>query len=200
VSGGPGPDAARPREEVEVKLPAKDLSALRESLRGQGARLLAPAHEEVNDLYDYPSEDASRSLFASGRTLCLRTAAGKAIVTYKGKARFQNGVKTREEREVEVSSGGEAHGILEGLGLSRRFRYEKRREEWSFEECTVALDQTPIGDFVEVEGDPASIRRVFVCLGLDFGEAIPYSYAELYQRRRKEEPTLPPDMVWGARR
>jgi len=124
----------------------------------------------------------------------------EAILTYKGKARFQSGVKTREEREVEVSDGGEAEGILAGLGLSRRFRYEKRREEWRFEDCAVALDETPIGNFVEVEGDPVSIRRVFVRLDLDFGEAIPYSYAELYQRRRKEQPGLPPDMVWPEKR
>ena len=204
MSGGPG--SARPgqglglHEEIEVKLAAKDLRALREALRDQGASLLAGAHEEVNDLYDYPSDEPSRSLSGSGRTVRLRTAAGKAILTYKGKARFQNGVKTREEREVEVSDGGEAEGILEGLGLSRRFRYEKRREEWSFEDCAIALDETPIGNFVEVEGDPVSIRKVFVRLGLDFGEAIPYSYAELYQRRRKEQPELPPDMVWPEKR
>jgi adenylate cyclase class 2 len=173
---------------------------VRESLRGSGARLLAPSHEEVNDLYDYPSDDASRSLAASGRTVRLRTAAGKTILTYKGKARFQDGVKTREEREIEVSDRAEAEGILAGLGLSRRFRYEKRREEWSFETCAVALDETPIGKYVEVEGDPVSIRRVVVHLGLDFAEAIPYSYAELYQRRRKEQPGLPPDMVWPEKR
>jgi adenylate cyclase class 2 len=195
---GSGSDAPSPREEVEIKLSAKDLGALRESLRGQGARLVAGVHDEVNDLYDY--DDASRSLAGSGRTVRLRAAAGKTILTYKGKARFQNGVKTREEREVEVSDGSEAEGILAGLGLSRRFRYEKRREEWSFEDCAIALDETPIGDFVEVEGDPASIRRVFVRLDLDFGEAIPYSYAELYQRRRKEQPGLPPDMVWPENR
>ncbi len=193
-----GSDSARPgpgfHEEIEVKLAAKDLGALRESLRGLGARLIAGLHDEVNDLYDY--DDATRSLAGGGRTVRLRAAAGKTILTYKGKARFQNGVKTREEREVEVSDGGEAEGILAGLGLSRRFRYEKRREEWSLEDCAVALDETPIGDFVEVEGDPVSIRKVFVRLGLDFGEAIPYSYAELYQRRRKEQPGLPADMVW----
>ena len=198
MSGESGSAGPSPREEIEVKLAAKDLGALRETLRSQGARLLAGAHEEVNDLYDY--DDASRSLFAGGRTIRLRAAAGKFILTYKGKARFQNGVKTREEREVEVSDGVEAEGILAGLGLSRRFRYEKRREEWSFLDCAVALDQTPIGDFVEVEGDPASIRKAFVRLGLDFGEAIPYSYAELYQRRRKEQPSLPPDMIWLEKR
>jgi adenylate cyclase, class 2 len=202
VSGGSGAAGPGPgfHEEIEVKLAAKDLGALRETLRGLGASLVADAHEEVNDLYDYPSEEPSRSLSGGGRTVRLRTAGGKVILTYKGKARFQNGVKTREEREVEVSDGGEAEGILAGLGLSRRFRYEKRREEWRFEDCAIALDETPIGNFVEVEGDPASIRRVFVRLGLDFGEAIPYSYAELYQRRRKEQPGLPPDMVWPEER
>ena len=194
-----GADPSQPREEVEVKLAAKDLDALRGSLRGFGAQLAAPLHDEINDLYDYPQEDASRSLFSSGRAVRLRRAAGRAILTYKGRARFQNGVKTREEREVDVSDAGEAEGILEGLGLSRRFRYEKRREEWSFEGCAVALDETPIGNFVEVEGEPTAIRRVFVRLGLDFTEAIPYSYAELYQRRRKDSPSLPPDMVWDAK-
>ena len=206
MSGNPGSPASPrsgPREEIEVKLAAKDLDALREALRDQGASLLSSAHEEVNDLYDFvPSapDEPSRTLSGTGRTVRLRTAAGKAILTYKGKARFQNGVKTREEREVEVSDAGEAEGILAGLGLSRRFRYEKRREEWRFEDCVIALDETPIGDFLEVEGDPASIRRVFVRLGLDFGEAIPYSYAELYHRRRKEEPGLPHDMVWPEKR
>jgi adenylate cyclase, class 2 len=184
--------SARPREEIEVKLPVKSLAALRATLETAGARLRADQHEEVNDLYD----DPAHALSGSGRTVRLRRAAGRAILTYKGRARFQNGVKTREEREVEVSDAGETEGILEGLGLARRFRYEKRREEWDFEDCAVALDETPIGSFVEIEGDPASIRKAINRLGLDFAEAIPYSYAELYLRRRKEEPSLPPDMVW----
>ena len=81
----------------------------------------------VNDLYDDAAAAGSRR---SGRTVRLRRAAGRAILTYKGRARFQNGVKTREEREVDVSDGGEAEGILGGPGPLRRFRYEKRREEW----------------------------------------------------------------------
>jgi adenylate cyclase, class 2 len=183
----------KPREEVEVKLPSLDLGVVREALSSSGAKLLTPLHEEINDLYD----DPQRSLSGSGRTIRLRTAAGRVILTYKGPARFQGGVKTREEREVDVSEAGEAEGILAGLGLERRFRYEKRREEWSFLDCVVALDQTPIGSFIEVEGDPPSIRRVIVALDLDFTQAIPYSYAQLYLRRRQGDPSLPPDMVWA---
>jgi adenylate cyclase class 2 len=180
------------REEIEVKIPAPDLGAVRDRLREAGGTLRAPRHDETNDLYD----DAARKLSGSGRTVRLRRAGGRAILTYKGTARFQDGVKIREEREVEVSDAGEAEAILAGLGLERRFRYEKRREEWDAGGCVVALDETPIGNFVEVEGSPLGIRRLIVQLGLDPSEAIPYSYAELYLRRRKEEPELPPDMVW----
>ena len=179
-------------EEIEVKLPALDLAATQERLRAAGATLHAPRHEESNDLYD----DRARTLSGSGRTVRLRRAAGRAILTYKGAARFQAAVKIREEREVEVSDAGETEGILAGLGLERRFRYEKFREEWNLDGTIVALDETPIGSFVEVEGDPASIRKVLVRLDLDFTEAIPHSYAELYARRRKENPDLPPDMVF----
>lgn len=187
--------AAGRREETEVKLPARDLSGVRERLAGIGARLRAAPHEESNDLYD----DAEHRLSGSGRTVRLRLAAGRAILTYKGVSRFEDGARVREEREVEVSDAVEATGILEGLGLRRSFRYEKLREEWDCEGCIVALDETPIGNFVEIEGDPAGIRRLVSALGLDASEAIPYSYAELYLRRRKEDPSLPADMVFVSK-
>jgi adenylate cyclase class 2 len=189
VSGVPPP---APREEIEVKLPARDLAAVRERLVQTGAALRSPRHDESNDLYD----DAERRLSGSGRTVRLRRAAGSAILTYKGPARFEDGARIREEREVDVSDAVEAEAILAGLGLLRRFRYEKRREEWNCASCIVALDETPIGTFVEIEGDPSSIRKVIAVLALDPAEAIPYSYAELYFRRRKEDPALPPDMIW----
>lgn len=185
---------ARIREEIEVKLPTTSLGDVRQRLGRAGATLRASKHDESNDLFD----DADRELSGSGRTVRLRKAAGKAILTYKGSARFEAGAKIREEREVEVSDAGEAEAILKGLGLERRFRYEKRREEWDCAGCIVALDETPIGDFVEIEGEPTAIRRLIAELALDPAEAIPYSYAELYLRRRKEEPSLPPDMVWKA--
>ncbi len=112
--------------------------------------------------------------------------------------RFQAGAKVREERETEVSDPVEARAILAGLGLEPRFRYDKRREEWDCSGSVVALDETPIGDFVEIEGDPPTIRRVVALLALDASESSPYSYAELYARRRKEDPELPSDMIFPA--
>jgi adenylate cyclase class 2 len=191
VRGEPG---KKPSEEVEVKLPCGDLDVVRGTLAERGATLTAARHDEVNDLYD----DGQRHLSGRGAALRLRRAHGRAILTYKGPARFQAGVKIREERETEVAAPEELESILTGLGFTRAFRYEKRREEWRFEGCAVALDETPIGKFVEVEGSPTAIRHAVVALGLDFTEAIPYSYARLYLELRSKDPSLPEDMVFSG--
>ncbi|MDQ2970827.1 MAG: adenylate cyclase, partial [Acidobacteriota bacterium] len=70
--------------------------------------------------------------------------------------------------------------------------------EWRAEGCVIALDETPIGTFVEVEGEPPAIRRVLVSLELDFASALPYSYSRLYARRREQDPSLPTDMVFAS--
>jgi adenylate cyclase class 2 len=185
------PTTSTTRYEIEIKLPAPDLGAVRERLRAREARLLSPPHFESNDLYDHPDG----SLAKSGRVLRLRRTEDGATLTFKGPARFEDGAKTREERETAVSDPNEMETILAALGFHRRFRYEKRREEWALDDCVIALDETPIGTFAEVEGHPAAIRRVLQHLELDPAESLPYSYAELYARRRREDSTLPEDML-----
>ncbi|HSS44922.1 MAG TPA: class IV adenylate cyclase, partial [Thermoanaerobaculia bacterium] len=151
-------------EEIELKLPCEDLETALERLRERGALRRAPLHFESNDLFDSPEGRLS----ASGCTLRLRRAGEETLLTFKGPARFRNGIKVRQEREVRVSDALETEAILLALGFERRFHYEKRREEWELLGCLVALDQTPIGNFVEVEGDPPAIRRTVTALGLDF--------------------------------
>ena len=185
------PATSTTRYEIEIKLPVADLGAVREKLGARGGRQLTAPHEESNDLYD----QADGSLVKSGRVLRLRRTEEGATLTFKGPPRFEDGTRTREERETAVSDPREMESILAALGFERRFRYEKRREEWSLDDCVIALDETPIGSFAEVEGDPAAIRRVLQQLALDPSESLPYSYAELYARRRREDPTLPADML-----
>ena len=185
------PETSTTRYEIEIKLPVPDLAAVRERLRARNARQLTAPHSESNDLYD----QADGSLAKGGRVLRLRRTEDGATLTFKGPARFEEGAKTREERETAVSDPNEMERILAALGFHRRFRYEKRREEWLLDDCVIALDETPIGTFAEVEGDPAAIRRALQHLGLDPAESLPYSYAELYARRRREDSTLPADML-----
>lgn len=191
-----GRDSSRPPKpargkEIEIKLSAPDLGAVRLRLRESGAELVTPRHFEGNDVYD----DPDGSIAKRGCVLRLRTTPDGALLTFKGPAQFAGGVKTREERETSVADAGELDRILTGLGYRPRFRYEKYREEWALERCVVALDETPIGKFVEVEGEPTAIRGVLPRLDLDPADALPYSYADLYARRRREDPSLPPDML-----
>jgi adenylate cyclase class 2 len=185
----------RRRDEIEIKLPCDDIASARTKLLELGATSLSTLHFESNELYD----DDAGSLAGSGRALRLRRAGDAAILTFKGPARFIDGVKVREERETRVSDPEQTEAILAGLRLSPRFRYEKKREEWTLEGCAVALDETPIGNFVEVEGDPQAIRRAVASLGLDFASAVPYTYARLYAERRKKDPSLPSDMIFDTR-
>ena len=187
--------AAGRRLEIEVKLPTPDLDALRRRLRSEEATPVSTAHFESNDLYDRGEGE----LADRGCVLRLRRTDHGASLTFKGPARFEAGMKRREERETAVSDPEEMERILTALGFARRFRYEKRREEWELDDCTVALDETPIGTFAEIEGEPPAIRRALRKLDLDFSEAIPYGYAELYRRRRADDPTLPADMVFRDR-
>src|SRR5262249_15879030 len=181
------------KDEIEIKLPCESLDAVRHRLREGNATAVTPQHFESNDLYD----NAGGQIAASGSTLRLRQANDQALLTFKGPARFEGGVKRREERETIVADAAEMKTILSRLGFSRRFPYEKRPEEWRFEDCVVALDETPIGNFVEIEGDPSSIRRAVARLELDSSEAIPYSYSKMYLLRRDKDPSLPSDMVFA---
>jgi len=192
-SGDPAGRRAEPAggNEIEIKLPAPDLDAVRGRLRESGARLVAPRHFEANDLYD----DSEGSIVKRGCALRLRRTPDGALLTFKGPAQFAGGIKTREERETAVADPDELDRILTGLGYRPRFRYEKHREEWALERCVVALDETPIGRFVEVEGEPTAIRAVLPRLGLDPADALPYSYPDLYARRRRENPSLPANMI-----
>ena len=182
------------RREVEVKIPVSDLGRIRSLLAAGGGVPARPRHDESNVLFDEPGG----RLAAAGCALRLRRADDRTTLTFKGPARFESGIKTREERETAVEDYAEAEAILRGLGFLPRFRYEKRREEWRHSDCVIALDETPIGAFVEIEGDPPAIRRVVAALDLDFTAALPYSYAGLYARRRKEDPSLPADMVFSG--
>ncbi len=186
--------AADTSEESEIKIPVADLSPVRRRLQAAHAVRVSEKHDETNVLFD----DAEGRLAASGRALRLRRARGRGIVTFKGAAAFEGGVKRREEIEFAVSDPGSARRLLERLGFSPKFRYDKRREEFRFGGCVVALDETPIGLFVEIEGEPSALGPAAEGLGLDPHAAVPQSYAGLYRRAREANPSLPEDMVFSG--
>jgi hypothetical protein len=68
------------------------------------------------------------------------------------------------------------------------------REEWRLGTETICLDHTPIGDFVEFEGDRA--EAVAKRCGFDPDKALRKSYLMLYAEHLAANPAAPFDMVF----
>jgi adenylate cyclase class 2 len=90
------------------------------------------------------------------------------------------GVKSREERETGVGDPDALEGILHRLGYRTVFRYQKYRESWSQGGQAIEIDDTPIGTFLEIEGDTEGIHRVATALGYSATDYMLESYVALF--------------------
>ena len=192
--------------EIELKIPIVDLNRLQSLLPMAGFQLDTPRTFEQNTLYDTPE----RRLRASRQILRLRNYGGVWTVTHKQPAPAEAELgeiiaaatryKVRIETETVVEDGPAIGAIFEKLGYAPVFRYEKFRTEWSQVTSTIdgplfekdaglppprlrshlVLDETPIGDFAELEGPPAWIDATLERLGIDPATCITESYGRLF--------------------
>jgi adenylate cyclase, class 2 len=95
-------------------------------------------------------------------------------------------MKTREEHETVISDGDVLTHVLETLGMHVWFRYQKFREEFAAEDATIALDETPIGTFIEIEGGERAILAIACALGRTPDDFILDSYRGLFLARRDQ--------------
>jgi adenylate cyclase class 2 len=177
--------------ESELKIPVASLEPVRDRLRACDAEQIQVRARECNTLFD----DSSGSLSGLGQVLRLRSFAGRWILTFKGAARYQGRIKQREELEVGIDSGEALDTILRRIGLRPLIRYEKDRELWRLSGVEVALDHTPMGDFVELEGTSEHLATVAEQIGLDPAAAVRGSYISLWTRYRQQH-QLPFDMTF----
>jgi adenylate cyclase, class 2 len=193
---GSGKAASRPPIEQELKIPVTDLGPVRARLEAAGGELTTPAHLETNLLFD----NAAGELATSRLALRLRRVDCGWVLTLKGPPVYRGAVKEREELETQVEDGKTVVAILERLGFRPVVRYEKERESWRLGEVDVALDHTPMGDFVEIEGRLEHLDAAARRLDLDPQRAVPDSYVALWNSYREEHPELelPIHMVFGA--
>ena len=104
----------------------------------------------------------------------------RASVTFKGPPQ-PDVMKVREELETGVGDGALLLRLLERAGFRVWFRYQKRREEFACDGAVVAIDETPCGVFVEIEGAKTRIAQVARALGRTPDDYIVASYRTLYE-------------------
>lgn len=168
-------------QEIEIKI---GLSALGVSLEEASARIEGlgfTVHKarvfERNLVFD-----DGGALRESRRLLRLRDAGGDATLTYKGVPNTGGTHKSREERETAVGNFAEMKAILERLEYAVTFIYEKYRTEFrdSAGTGTVTLDETPAGNFIELEGEPEWIDATAERLGAKAQDYSTASYGTIY--------------------
>jgi len=164
--------------EVEVKIPiGGDPAPVIARLLELGFRKASERQFESNTIWD----TADQSLRASGEVVRLREYGPLRLLTYKGPA--QPGKhKRREELESDLTSLEAVERIFKRLGLHPSFRYEKYRSEYRRDGSAgvVTVDETPIGNFIELEGDSAWIDETARQLGFPESSYVTGSYATLY--------------------
>jgi adenylate cyclase class 2 len=168
------PAMASPKE-VEIKFALDDLRALERKLRALRFRRETARTNEMNTLYDLPGA----VLRQRGELLRLRKYGDGWTLTHKAPG-LAGRHKTRVETETAVENGERMQGILSALGFAPSFQYEKFRSEWSDGTGHVVLDETPIGNFGEIEGPPRWIDRTARALGIAPSRYITDSYAQLF--------------------
>jgi len=163
--------------EVEIKFRIDDMNSLTTSLQAAGFRLITPRTHEMNTLYDQPGGKLRRR----EALLRLRHYGPRWTLTYKDRSGRQSGRhKSRREIETQVENGGAMARVLEAVGFSPSFRYEKFRSEWSDSNGHVVIDETPIGNFGEIEGQAKWIDSTARRLNISVKSYLKESYAELF--------------------
>jgi adenylate cyclase, class 2 len=162
-------------QEIEIKFRVAGLRELARQLRKAGFRVVTPRTHEMNTLYDLPGE----VLRGRQQLLRLRKYGSEWTLTHKSKKKTGRH-SSRQELQTNVEDGKKMDLILRALGYAPTFRYEKFRAEWTDGKGQVVVDETPIGNFCEIEGAPRWIDATAKKLAVTPAGYITKNYAGLF--------------------
>jgi adenylate cyclase class 2 len=184
--------------EIEIKLRLPDkIEKMRRLLRETGFRVAKGRVLESNILFD----NSKRALRKHGKLIRLRRVGPHRLLTYKGPSE-QSRYKKRREIEIDFKDGAHLDEIFLHMGYRPVFRYEKYRTEYEMQRVDgkVLLDETPIGNFLEIEGRPRWIDRTARVLGFSTTDYITRSYGYLYLAYCRERRLPAKDMLFADKR
>jgi adenylate cyclase, class 2 len=177
--------------EREIKLRFGSVDEARDAVIATGATPLHGRRLQEDALLDTEDEQLRRQRCV----LRVRMENGKSRLTYKGPVQ-PSAMKVREELETVVGDGEMLLRVFRELGLHVWFRYEKYREEFSHEDVIVAIDETPVGVFIEIEGSERGIADMTLALGRTQADYIVDSYRSLFLQHREDSGVTGSDMLF----
>ena len=177
--------------EREVKLAFRDADEARRAILAAGAEPLRGRRLQEDCLLDTKDDE----LFSRRCVLRVRVEAGKTLLTFKGPVQ-ESTMKLREELETVVGDGLVLLRVLEEAGFHVWFRYQKYREEFVHEDVIVALDETPVGTFVEIEGSEEGIHQMAAALERQPNDYVLDSYRGLFVKHCQRQGVPVTDMLF----
>jgi len=167
--------------EREIKLPFHDPEAARAAVLAAGGTPVRGRRLQDDCLLDTPDE----LLHRRRSVLRVRIESGRSFLTFKGPVQ-PSILKLREELETVVGDGTLLLRVLEELGFHVWFRYQKYREEFALDDVIIAVDETPVGTYVEIEGGEGGIATTTEALGRQPSDYLLDSYRGLFIRHCQE--------------
>lgn len=121
--------------------------------------------------------------------------------------RYGGNHKVREEIELEVGDAKTLGTIFAGLGMRESFHYEKYRTTFRMPKSArwakgllIELDETLVGNFVELEGPSPAIDRAAKLLGYSKDEYVLTNYLRLHAEKCMRRGEKVGDMVFRKRK
>ena len=180
--------------ETEIKLRVRGgFTKIRHSLRKLGFRIIKHRAFESNTLFD----NAKLSLRKHGKIVRVRRVSNHTLLTYKGPSQPSRYKKRREiEFELPYSAPIATHTHPTRLSPRIPLREVPDRVCQALQPGKVLVDETPIGNYLELEGGPRWIDRTAKLLGFSKADYITRSYGYLYLAYCRERRIRPKDMLF----
>jgi adenylate cyclase class 2 len=144
---------------------------------------------------DFLLDDSQETLRHRRCVLRVRVESGKSLLTFKGPVQPSH-MKLREEIETVVGDGETLIRCFEQLGYRVWFRYQKYRQEYALGDVIIAIDETPVGVFVEIEGGEQGISDAARVLGRTPDDYLLDSYRGLFMEHRRSHGLPATDMLF----
>lgn len=166
--------------EQEVKFEVPNIKNILKKLKEIGATEIATDFQRTIRF-----ETENDDLLSKGMFLRVRSGHGD-VITLKRKISEDNAdFKEREEIETKVEDLAKMRKIINYLGFTKEFIFEKYRSNWKYKGAEISVDELPFGNYLEIESTPELINEIAKDLELDNKYRKALTYWDLFEKYKK---------------